>query len=470
MKARRFFSSLNLAATLALLFALFIMVNYISSRRYWRKDISRQQLTVLSQQTLQTLKTLQSPLTIIVFYQPTHRLYELVKDQLKEFERASAQVHVEFVDPQQDIARAEQLVKAFEIDALNLVIFQSGNKHKYLSDTDLADYDFESVDPMTGGRVKAFKGEAAFTAAIINVTQKTQLKLWHTTGHGEKTLDNTNPAGLSDFKKLLDQQNIAVETVNLLEKAEIPADVKLLLLAGPARRFTEAEVSIVEKYLSQGGRLLALIDPLDDTGLGDWLKRWGIVLGNNIVVDPARRLPFVSAANLFVTDYGDHPIVGKMKTLMTLFPLARSVTPLSPAPEGISASRLLMTSDAGWGETDTADERFQFNEGQDTRGPVSIAVAVEKAAPTQSRLVIVGDSEFLINAQLGNVGNKDFAMGAIYWLTEQEELIGISAKPVESIKLSLTNGQLNGIFWFSFLGLPLLFGGLGVAMWWSRRQ
>jgi hypothetical protein len=69
-----------------------------------------------------------------------------------------------------------------------------------------------------------------------------------------------------------------------------------------------------------------------------------------------------------------------------------------------------------------------------------------------------------------NVGNRDLLLGSIYWLTEQEQLIGIGPKTLESIRLQLTGSQLSGIFWFSFLGLPAAFGLLGAGMWWLRRR
>ena len=60
-------------------------------------------------------------------------------------------------------------------------------------------------------------------------------------------------------------------------------------------------------------------------------------------------------------------------------------------------------------------------------------------------------------------------MGAVYWLIEQEQLIGIGPKPLNTVKLNLTGGQLTGVFWFSFLAMPLVCGMLGALMWWTRR-
>ena len=466
---RRVLSSLNLGTTLLLIGVLFIMLNWIASQRHTHWDFTRQKITALSDQTRQMLRSLKEPVTVTVFYQPDHRLYELIKDLLREYEQASPQIHVAYVDPQQDRARAIQLVQKFQIEEANVVVFESGTRHKHLSDSDLADYDFSSMQFGAAPKVKAFKGEEGFTSAIHSVTQDASPLIWVVSGHGEKALTGGDQQGLTELKKYLEQQNMTIKSETLAGKTEITAEVKLLIIAGPTHRITEQELLLLQQYLEHGGRLLALVDPLQDTGLDGLLERWGAVLGNNIVVDPSRRLPFVSPSNLLITDYTRHPIVEKMKTLMTLYPLARSVTPVSPPPQGLTVTPLALTSAEGWGEAKTSEPRFEFNAADDLKGPVSIAVAIERATPAKTRLVVVGDSDFVMDGQIANAGNRDLALGITYWLTEQESLIGISPKPIESIKLSLTAGQLSGVFWFSFLAMPLLLGAIGGAVWWNRR-
>ena len=456
--------------------ALFIFVNFISSRRYARADLTRSKLSVLSPKTIQALKTLPAQVKVIVFYQPQQPnrradpLYPLIVGMLKEYERYSDKLKVEYVEPYRDRARAEQLAKQFDIDRINLVVFQSGARHKYLSDTDLADYDLDAMRAGGQSRVDAFKGEDAFTSALINVTQAASPLVWFTTGHGEKAADAEDPLGLSSLKKYLEQQNVTVKPAALVDQAAIPSDVKLVVIAGPTRRFTDDEVIRLRVYLDGGGRLLALIDPLDDTGLDDLLQRWGIVLGHDIVIDPARQLPGVRPENLFIVTYTQHPIVQKMRTFMTLFPLARSVQPAKELPAGTTVTRLAMTSDAGWGETHTSPPEFTFDPATDLKGPVSIAVAAERVLPTHSRLVAFGDSDFIINGQLSNVGNRDLLLGAFYWLIEQEQLIGIGPKTLEAAKLSLTGAELRTVLWFGLLAMPLACGLAGAGVWWGRRQ
>ena len=485
---RRVLASSNFLITVALLAVLFILVNFVASRRYARKDLSRQQLATLSPQTKQVLADLKEPVRIIVFYQPYTedpitkerrpvRLYPLINDLIEEYKAHSSKLVVEMVDPEQDIARAEQLVKEYQIDSANLIIVTLGTRSKQLTDTDLAEYDYDSAIPgMAEPRVKAFKGEDALTSAILGVTGNAASKVWFTSGHGEKSLDDAEATGFSKVKETLGRQDMNVETVTLLERTDIPADVKLVVIAGPGRRFTEQELAVLQAYLEHGGKLLVMLDPLEDTGLEPWLTKWGVNAGQDIVVDPARQLPLISAANLFVTEYTRHPVVGKMKTLATLFPLARSVRPAKPLPEDMTVMPLTLTSPQGWGETQTSVKTFEFNEGQDLKGPVSIAVAGERArspqaepAAPQPRWIVVGDSDFAINAQLPNAGNRDFLLAAVYWLTGQESLIGIGPKTLNSVRLQMIQPQLTGVFWFSFLAMPALCGLLGALMWWTRR-
>ncbi|MBI4354062.1 MAG: GldG family protein, partial [Candidatus Omnitrophica bacterium] len=395
MKLRRWIARLNLAATLALVGALFILVNFLASRRYSRLDVTRNHLATLSEKTVQVLTHLTEPVSIVVFYQRSASLHGMVTDLLKEYERHTSRLTIEYVDPLQDRARAEQLAKQFEIDRLNLLIVQAGSRHKYLSDTDLAEYDYAAVGFGEAPTVKTFKGEDALTSAILSVTQAHQSLVWITRGHGEKTTEQ-DVGGIDELQKAFERENMQVESVALLEKPEIPQEVNVVVMPGPTRRVMEQELAALQSYLDRGGRLLALIDPLQETGLDDFLSRWGVELGHDMVVDPARQLPFVSAANVFVTTYTRHPVVEHMETLMTLFPLARSVQPAKETG-GLTVTQLALTSEQGWGETTTQDTTFTFAEGTDRKGPVSLAVAVERTTPPPVRLVVIGDSDFVTN-------------------------------------------------------------------------
>jgi len=470
-RLKRLLASGNLLATLALLGILFIMVNYVSSRRYARWDVSRQQLSVLSDRTLQVLQHLEEPVHAVVFYQPSHRLYMLIKDMLSEYQRFAPALTVEFVDPQRDFARAQQLVAQYEIEIANVVVFASGSQHQHVSDDQLADYDYSSVAAAGEPRLRAFTGEDAFTSALLGVTQTDQSLAWFTYGHGEKSMDRSGPDGLSEFQRYLEQQNLRVEAVNLVERDAIDPEVKLIIIPGPTHQLLDRELDLLRQYLSGTGRVLILLDPLTETALEPFLSEWGIAAGDNVVVDPTRQLLFGSAADLIISEYEtQHPIAEKLQDVMTMYPLARSVQAAEEVPEGIIVTPLVLTSETGWGESNPLDAQFTRTDGEDLLGPVAIAAAAERYGPEPARLVVFGDSDFLANAHLSQLGNRDLALSAVYWLIEQERLIGIGPKTIETIQLQLTGSELRHLFWFSLLTMPLVCGVLGFGMWWRRRK
>jgi ABC-type uncharacterized transport system involved in gliding motility auxiliary subunit len=118
------------------------------------------------------------------------------------------------------------------------------------------------------------------------------------------------------------------------------------------------------------------------------------------------------------------------------------------------------------------------------KGPVTIAAAVAaSAAPAtppatppaadapkpETRLVVVGDSDFAGNNALGIQGNRDFALNSINWLAQQENLIAIRPHDPQDRRIQLTEDQTQRIFWIALLIIPGLLLGTGVRVWWKRR-
>jgi LPXTG-motif cell wall-anchored protein len=179
--------------------------------------------------------------------------------------------------------------------------------------------------------------------------------------------------------------------------------------------------------------------------------------------------------------------------LPTILSLARSVGDTGDA-EGYEVTRLLSTTDEGWGETNLADLGAVQKGDEDVAGPVSLGVAVsaveetpaddpaedggeptgeddaETPAPPGERLVVLGDATFATNGQLQNVGNLTLLSNALNWLAEREALVAISPKMPESVRLSLDQSEMRRIFWFAVLGLPALVVGLGLWVHRRRRQ
>ena len=213
-------------------------------------------------------------------------------------------------------------------------------------------------------------------------------------------------------------------------------------------------------------------------------------VGNDIVVDASGmgRLIGTGAEVPVVMSYPPHPITQGF-SFMTAFPLARSVVPVMGGVNGHIAQTFVETSPQSWAETDIkallTSGQVSLDEAKgDKKGPVSIGAVVSAAsgaaadaakppadAPSkaETRVAVIGDSDFAANAGLGIQGNRDLFMNTIGWLSQQENLISIRPKEADDRRITLTATQQNNIMWLSLLIIPGCIFASGVYTWWRRR-
>jgi len=468
------------SAGILLAVAVLIGVNYLALRHWKRFDWTHTQIYSLSDTTKKILDGLKQPVQVTVFMVPGRsRLLTEVKELLARYQARSSKIEVEYLDPQRNPARAQALVGQEAGVRENTIVFRSGDKKKYVEEDKLADFDYAGMG-MGGGApaVKAFKAEEAFTSAILSVTESRQPKVYFTKGHGEAALDSSERGkGYADAKQSLERGNVTVGTWDSLGKADLPSDADLVVVAGPRTQFLEPEAGALEKYLAGGGHVLLMLDPAD-LGFGPFLTKYGIKLGNDLVVDPANALPMVGAETLLVNRYGTGPIVSSLSSegLPVVLPLARSVTKAEKPPEGLAENMLLETSPDGWGETNLKDlDAGLKKDAADTPGPVSLAVSLasadeKKTAGKSPRLVVIGNSRFATNGAIQNGANAMLFANATMWLAGSEKQVGIAPKTPAQSSLALTDAQVQRLGWGAIAGLPAVAVLLGVWVWYRRRD
>jgi len=91
------------------------------------------------------------------------------------------------------------------------------------------------------------------------------------------------------------------------------------------------------------------------------------------------------------------------------------------------------------------------------------------APKPETRLAVIGDSDFAANGTLGMPGNRDLFMNTIGWLSQQDNLISIRPKEPDDRRITLTATQESNIFWLSLLIIPGCIFAAGVSSWWRRR-
>ncbi len=495
MRQQAFRYTVSGVVAVVLVVALVVMVNWLAGRRWARADLTSTKVYSLSEKTENILSDLQEEVRVVVFMTPASSIYDQVRELLERYKTVSDKITVDYIDPDKEPLRTTQLAEEFGVQVADTVVFAVGDRTKYVTADQMAEMDYSGMQYGQGPTMTAFKGEEQFTSAILSLVAPDVPKVYFVTGHGEAALAGGGGGGadrsLSSLAEALKRENMETADTTLLS-GEVPADADIVAIVGPTRAYTEAEVAALRTFLDGGGRLLVALDPLIEPGgtmratrLETLLADHGVVVRDDLVVDPSRRLPFYDLSAVYLQDFPAHPVTEGLEGFAVLFTVARSLE-----PEGDEAAPLVQTSDQGWGETNLAmllrGEPVALD-GEDTAGPVVVGVAVEEAAETKpeegesegdgddrsadgSRLVVFGDSDFLTDLDIANAGNAVLAVNAFNWLGARDELVGIPPRDVEQVSLFLSQQQLRTILLLVLVVMPGAAIVAGILAWRRRRH
>jgi ABC-type uncharacterized transport system involved in gliding motility auxiliary subunit len=477
------------AVAVVLVIALTLMVNWLSARRWARADWTSTQIYSLSDKTKNILSDLNEDIKIVVFMTPATSMFDQVQELLERYKAASDKVTVEYIDPEREPLKTTQLAKQYGVQVADTVVFALGDRTKYVTSDQMAEMDYSGMQYGQGPTMRSFKGEEQFTSAILSLVAPDVPKVYFVTGHGEASVETAGGGaadrGLSVLSEALKRENMETADTTLLT-GEVPADADVLAIIGPTRAFTEAEIDALNTFLDRGGRLLIALDPLIEPGgtmrptrLEAMLAARGVVVHDDLVIDPSRRLPFYDLSAVYLEDFPAHPVTEGLEGFAVLMTVARSLT-----VEGDEGQVLVRTSNEGWGETDLAmllAGKPVALDDADNQPPAATAVAVEaKAAesgeeeatenPAQYRLVVFGDSDFMTDLDISNAGNAILAANAFNWLAAREDLVGIPPRDVEQVSLFLTQQQMRNLLLLVLVAMPGAAILAGILVWRRRRH
>jgi ABC-type uncharacterized transport system involved in gliding motility auxiliary subunit len=456
---------------LVLVLAIIVALNFVLSRQNTRWDLTAAQQYSLSDQTRRVLTSLSEPVRILVFAREPE--FPGYRDQLGEYAYLSSQVTVDYID----VDRQPLLARQYDVQSYGTIVFEhAGRIERVLSTT-----------------------EQDLTNGLIKVIEGVEQTVYFLQGHGEKEHAGADRDGYSTVSGALGLDNFEIESLVLAQQSAVPDDATVVVVAGPQTDLLPGELDALGAYLDQGGKLLVMIDPPPDSdtpapeGLLGMLRAWGIELGTGVVVDASGmgQLLGADASVPVVANYPFHPITDRFN-LLTAYPLARPVHVAAGTPDDRVAQSFLETSAQSWSEADVEallTGQVELNEeAGDQPGPVAIGMAVsapapsaepvvidadagdeDDAAPPETRLVVIGDSDFATNGVVGIQGNRDMFLNTVNWLAQQEDLISIRAREPEDRRLTLTADQQRRVFWLSLFLVPGFVLGTGVYTWWRRR-
>jgi len=428
-----------MGVSILVVLGILVAINYIGSKQNKRWDLTANKQFSLSDQSRNVVAKLDSPMQVQVFAQEPQ--FPRYQERMKEYEYASSKISTEYIDPE----KKPSVAKQNNIDRMPTIVFNYKGRSE---------------------RVNA-DGEQDLTNAIIKVVSGQQRKVYFTQGHGERDTTSSERDGYNTIASALGRENYGVEKLTIAQQGSVPDDASVLVVAGPRTDFFAPEVEALKKYLDKQGKVLLELDPPDKldspplTNLIALAHDWGIQVGNNIVVDVS------GMGRLIGTD---------------------EASPVSGGVNGHVAQSFIETGPRSWAETDlkslmtTGAVSLDESKG-DKKGPIPLGSAVSAAATPatppkpgepdapkpETRVAVIGDSDFAANGTLGVPGNRDLFMNTIGWLSQQDNLISIRPKDADDRRITLTATQESNIFWLSLLIIPGFIFGAGVMTWFKRR-
>ena len=482
--AQKWSLGLNSLMLLLSVLALAVMVNYLAARHFARFSWSSLAQAELSPRSLQVLSLVTNDLKVTLYFDKQEPLYELSATLLRTYAFANPHLKVttiDYTDP--GAAQLAKLTYKLSDQVANVVIFECQGRTRLVYRHELSDVDARAM--MAGQSKEArrthFKGEMEFTSAILGVINPRQPKAYLLEQHGEHRVESDDgPSGYSKFGAVLRENSVKFETLVLENTGDVPADCNLLIIPGARAAFQPETLEKIDRYLSQGGRAFILFRyPPFSTGLEWLLAKWGVAVGQNLVIDPKA---VVKQNDMVISTYGSHPIVKPLHEGFALYViLPQTISPLpkrSAAADAPQVDPLFYSSKNGRVITDIRHDGTPYASPNDVVTNVSLAVAVKKggvqgvsADRGETRLVVVGDSIFLANDHLDTEANHQFASQAINWLLARNELLsGLGPRPIQEYKLSMTKAREKRLRWVLLGVMPGTVLALGFLVWLRRRR
>ena len=488
----------NTLVFVVIVFGILALINFLSTRRFIRADLTEDKRYTISTATKNVLGTLDDIVTITAYYSTAPaevaRIRRDVRDVLDEYNAFSKNLQIDFVNPADfDDAQKQELrfkgipevqINVFKKDKAEIANVYMGISIGYSGK--------EEVLQVVRSTANL---EYELTSTILKVTTKEAKTVGFLTGHGEFDINDQN---YQQFRQLLDkngQGQYNITSVSLQDGKAVDNTVTTLVIAGTKQPLTEREKYELDQFIMRGGRAIFLVDPIQlqpgtlqgtpvSTRLNDLLEHYGVKLGNNLLID--RRYhdnaqfqqgrmrvfqPYPYFVKIIKPNFSaEHTVTNQLEALtmpwtsslevitqenITATTLAKTsefgqtlqgyynLMPSAPIPDAETQAYPVAVALEGKFKSFYADKEIPTVATDDATStaegetPASVQDAdtqTTKIESEQTQIVVVGTAQFLAQMRPDGV---NFFLNTVDWLTLGDTLIGIRSHTITDRPLQI---------------------------------
>jgi ABC-type uncharacterized transport system involved in gliding motility auxiliary subunit len=453
--------------TIAVIIGL-ILLNLIFQQFSPQFDLTKNKLFSLSEQTIQVIESLDSPITIYGLWEPGGENMQ-IKEAVELYTARSRNIRLETVDPDKNPG----LLAKFDRDNAGLptggLVVEGPKGFKVLSLYDMYDISYANAQ---SPQITGLAVERRITSALLYAGSGETPVVYEIMGHNEI------PLGDLQMQDMIERENYSLRQLNLI-LSDVPEDASVLVLNSPRSDFTPGEAEKLLQYLEKGGRFLVLMDyrSQQTPNLDEMFRSYGIRFDYGVVIEQNQNYNTGSIYQV-VPDTVSHDITTPLTESRTpvVLSLARGISELDVRRRTISFTPLLSSSANSYLRTDL-ENTSQIPVAGDLPGPISLGIAimdpqyVQNEEP-QTRIVAIGCGALLEPVSVFSQipGNLDLFMNSLTWLENRPESLSIRSKGVMIFPMRIT-GMHMIIFGILFVVIiPLAFFVTGFITWLRRRH
>jgi len=427
-----------------LLLGCVVAAGWLAARhdRIW--DWTQSESHRLTRESRAILERLEAPLRLTVFADPQTPLARMIGQLLERYAHEYPELEIRYLDPR----RFPEQAREAEVSLQGQILLEYRGRRETLAEI----------------------GERSISAAIARLIRPRHAWVAIIEGHGERAIAGERDTDLGRLGRELLELGLIARPLDLATTSAVPDNTRLVVLSQPRLPPFPGEIEALIDFLDRGGHLLWLMDPGPPSGLEPLLEHLGLAALPGQVVDPsAERLGFGTTAVAVIDDYAPHPLTEGLDAPALLPGALAFETQVAP---GWALATYLTSSAESWNETGTLSGPLTRDEVIGERaGPLPVVLALTRMLPEserEQRLVVVGDGDFLSNAQFGLQGNRALGLALLRWLSEGEDLPELPPPPTaaEPLELNERHRTLIGLGALVMLPGVFLIGGLGMR--WYR--
>ncbi|MEN9725222.1 MAG: hypothetical protein RLZZ98_731 [Pseudomonadota bacterium] len=444
------------------------LIGFLTREYHFARDITQSNRNILTDGSVNILKQMKGEVNVTVFASEDNTAHgenfrKGVRDFISRYQRTKPDIRVTFVSPAEQPKKAQEA--GIKAEGELVVEYQKRSEHL------LPPY-----------------AEQDMTNLLVRLSRSHEKPVMYLEGHGERNLMGIKNNDLGGFGEQLQKKGFKLANPDLAVVKDLPLTGSMLVIAAPQTNVSDIEVQKIKRYLDNGGNLLWLLDDNNLHGLTEIAKYFGLEVSEGEVVDPSNLQYGQDAKIAIASQYGEHAIT-KNFMFRTLFPEAHKLSAQGNFDNGWEVTSLIDVAPNGWLENnkkELADKaaKASFEEKEDVRGPINIAVALQRQYGKKGqRVVIVGNANFLSNTHVTSESNLDIGINMVNWLSGDDSLITIQPKPLKDMNVTIPQEGW-GHIWALIVFLPIfgvsfgLFQVLiplallvtGVMLWWKRRK